>query len=84
MAKIGSKDERGYTTVADFTDGGKKAVNVEFLNTRDPQFTFTGSWTGHDIKAVAVNLRRAYLKHNLSLRKNTSEQTKEVTLTKES
>lgn len=46
----------------------EKKLVIE-MNFNQPKFTFEGFWTGKDIQTVSNLLRREYLRHQQSIRR---------------
>lgn len=62
-------------------EGAKtKRLTVE-MDFRTPQFKFEGEWTGRDIITTMTQMRRAYLRHQKGVRKQsvTVEENQETT-----
>lgn len=60
-------------TRASATTLGTREVHITLTDNRKADFTFSGFWTGHDIRSVMSALSRAYHKHKAHSRRTPDE-----------
>jgi hypothetical protein len=55
------------------TTQSAKSLTVD-MSYSEPRFTFNGIWTGHDVRTVSTLIRREYLRHQQTTRREAMNQ----------